>query len=67
MPEPEEKEFLFYGNVTLRGVTFLVKATDEAQAKEKAKNGHWDDYETSCGEASDWDIDTSRCEQLGGK
>jgi hypothetical protein len=50
------KEYTFSGEVTLRGVTFFVKAKNEAEAKEKAARGEYDDYEANGAETSDWDM-----------
>jgi hypothetical protein len=51
-----KKEYLFSGTVTLRGVWFTVVAKSEAEAREKARNGEYEDYDSSVAEASDWEM-----------
>lgn len=56
-------EYTFQGSVTLRGVTFYVKAATEAEAREKARKGDYEDYDALGAETSDWEIHPSTCKE----
>ena len=52
----KEREYIFEGTVTRRGVTFFVKAASEVEAKEKAAAGEFEDYDVNGAETSDWEM-----------
>jgi hypothetical protein len=56
------KEFWVTGCLTLEGVRFRIVAKDEAEARQKAAAGKWDDYERGTGESADWDINPDAVE-----
>jgi len=56
-------EYIFRGSVTMNGVVFTVTAKDSQEAIEKARQGEFDDFDASCGEAVDWEIRPGTCER----
>lgn len=57
--DKETKEYTFSGSVELRGVT----ATSPEEAKRKAAEGDYDEYDTSGAETVNWEINTKTCEE----
>jgi hypothetical protein len=58
----ETREFMFTGTVELRGVTFFVTAEDEDAAREKAKAGEYDDYDSGGAETVNWEMNPDSLE-----
>lgn len=56
------KRFWFKGTATLRGVQFLIEASSEKNAVNRAHNGEWDEYDISGADTSDWKINPNTCE-----
>jgi hypothetical protein len=56
------KEFWVTGCLTLEGVRFRIVAKDEAEARQKAAAGKWDDYERGTGESAGCEIDPGTVE-----
>ena len=56
-------EYVFRGSVTLNGVWFYISAKDEADAKERARLGKYDEYDETSAETSDWKIDPGSIEE----
>lgn len=56
--------YQFTGKATLRGVVFTVEAKDEAEAREKARNGHIEDADYAGAELSDWDLNAATLEAV---
>lgn len=50
-------EFIFRGQVTLRGVEFFIQAKNKMLAKKAAKLGHYDSYDIGAAETTDWEIE----------
>ena len=55
------KQYIFTGRLELSGVDFIVEADSEAEAKEKARNGQWENYDSSGAETVNTDIVVSSC------
>lgn len=56
MSKAHEKEYIFTGSVELRGVQFFVKAKSLDEARQKARGGDYEEYETQCAETVNWEI-----------
>lgn len=56
------KLYEFVGSATLDGVRFLVIAESEAEAREKAANGQWQETIEAGAFMSDWEIGTGKPE-----
>lgn len=55
-------EYLCKGTLELHGVTFTITADNLDQAKEKAKNGQWDEEDSSGAETWNSKLDVSTLE-----
>lgn len=55
-------EYIFKGKLTLDGVNFYITADNEKAAKEKARNGDFDDLEILGASSSDREIDPDSIE-----
>ena len=51
------REFIFRGTMLYRGVSFLITAATEEEARAKADRGEYDSYESLFGEVADWSIE----------
>ena len=61
-PVPERHEWLFRGTLKMSGVIFSVSAETEAEALQKARDGDWDDYDTTRASGDDWKLDDGTME-----
>jgi hypothetical protein len=52
-------KYWFKGRATLSGVEFCIEASSKEEAKVRAKNGEWDDYDTSGADTADWEINAN--------
>ena len=50
-------EFTAKGYVTRNGVRFFIVAASLDEAKEKARNGEWQDYDDKGADTVDWVMD----------
>ena len=54
-------DFYFKGRITLRDVDFIVGAETHDEARKKALQGDFDEYDVNNSEAVDWDIFPNTC------
>lgn len=62
-PEPESREFMFEGTLTLDGVIFFIEAGSLEEAKELARLGKYDDCDMDGASAVDCSISPSSGEE----
>jgi hypothetical protein len=55
-------EYLFRGRLELSGVIFTVVAENEADAKDKAKAGRYEEWDIAGAEGVNWKLDLSSIE-----
>ncbi len=53
---PELKEYLCEGTLSLTGVQFTIVAESLEEAQQMARDGQWTDYDTLGAASSDWDL-----------
>lgn len=58
----QAKEFIFRGTVELSGVVFFVVAANEDEAKQKARDGDFVEYESNTAETINWSINPETIE-----
>lgn len=56
MSKTGEKEFICRGRVTLDNVTFRIVAKSREHAETLARQGKFDDYDTTTAEGVDWEM-----------
>lgn len=49
-------EYLCKGTLTLSGVEFTIKADSLEDAKRKAEDGEFEDWDTTGAEGTDWEM-----------
>lgn len=54
----KQREFVVSMNVTLEGVTCIVTAADEAEARAKANQHDYFDYNDSTASMVDWSVES---------
>jgi len=63
MSKAKAKRFQVLGKLKLANVNFTVNASSADEARTKAANGEWDDYEVTTAEAVDWELDPDTVEE----
>ena len=62
-PKPSvEQEYTCRGTLELSGVVFTIKARSLEEAKEKARNGDWEEWAIDSAESINWTLNPKTVE-----
>jgi hypothetical protein len=61
-PAAKQREYLFSGTVELRGVWFVVQASSDEEAREKAKAGEYIESDYRGAECVNWEMNPNTME-----